>query len=192
MGLLDVLLGRTKQKRPNLDVLFAIPGAAYTMQAAMGLAPTGVGSVSYRSAEGPAARQARSDIDALMAADPASDVVGSRDEYDYTWITCHRTDDDLAALMTQLHAVNRTLADAGFGPALLCTAVGFSGDVDGNPRRLALVYLFQRGTVYPFAPTGRQGRDTALEMQVRAHLAGDIPIEPELGRWFPIWNAPVP
>jgi hypothetical protein len=52
------------------------------------------------------------------------------------------------------------------------------------------VYLFKRGTVYPFAPTGRDSRDTALELQLRAHLSDELPIESDLGRWFPIWDSP--
>ncbi|MFI8499925.1 hypothetical protein ACIGFK_15665 [Streptomyces sp. NPDC085524] len=54
------------------------------------------------------------------------------------------------------------------------------------------------GTFYPFAPlpaqTGTTGetckRDNAAELQIRALLADDLPIEPDLGRWFPVWGAP--
>lgn len=53
------------------------------------------------------------------------------------------------------------------------------------------MYLFKRGTFCPFAPTGESTRDTALEMQARAHLAGELPIEGDLSRWFPIWSTPV-
>ena len=53
-----------------------------------------------------------------------------------------------------------------------------------------MVYLYKRGTVYPFAPTGEHTRDTALELEVRAALRGELPIETDLGRWFPVWGAP--
>jgi len=52
VGFLDTLLGRTKPVQPNLDALFELPTAAVTLQAAMGLAPTGSGSVCFRAAEG--------------------------------------------------------------------------------------------------------------------------------------------
>ena len=190
MRFLDVLFGRTRPVKPNLDVLFAIPSAADTLQAALDLTPTGAGAVCFKHPEGAAAAAAQTDITALLTLEAATRVAVTRDEYAYTWVTCTRPDQDLPALVTDLHAVNTTLADAGFGPALLATVIGFT-TADHN-RRLGLVYLFKRGTVYPFAPTGSQTRDTALELQVRAELGADIPVEPDLARWFPIWGAPVP
>jgi hypothetical protein len=192
MGFLDMLLGRSKPVQPNLDVLFAIPSAAYTLQAALDLAPTGVGAVCFKAAEGAAAAQSEAEIRALLDLDPTLEVLVSQDEFGYTWVTCRQSTVDLSALVTGLHAVNAILSDAGFGPALLCTAVGFRAAAAAGSRRVGLVYLFKRGTVYPFAPTTGTKRDTPLEMQIRAALAGELPIEPELERWFPIWNAPVP
>ena len=188
MRLFDVLLGRSRPVQPNLDVLFAIPSAADTLQAALGLRPTGAGTVCFKHPEGSAATAAQSDIAALLTLDPATSVAVTRDSFGYTWVTCTQPEPDLPALVTDLHAVNTTLQDAGFGPTLLCTVIGFAG----QEHRLGLVYLFKRGTVYPFAPSGPQARDNAFELEVRAHLAGDIPVEPDLSRWFPIWDAPVP
>ena len=188
-----MLLGRTKPVPPKLDVLFAVPAAALTVQAGLGYAPTGAGAVCFKSAEGEVAEQAERDIRALLALDAGSEVTVRSDEYGFTWVTCRRDDADLTTLMTQLHGVNRTLDDAGFGPSLLCTVVGFERREDNGPRhRLGLVYLFKRGTVYPFAPTGGQHRDTTLELRVRAELTAELPVEPDLKRWFPIWDAPVP
>ena len=199
MGFLDTLLGRTKPIQPNLDVLFAVPAAALTVQAGLDFAPTGVGAVCFKAAEGAAAAQSQRDIRALLTLDPALEVSVSGDEFGFTWVTCRQSTVDLAGLVTGLHAVNATLADSGFGPALLCTVIGFASQhtdtdtgSDDTRRRLGLVYLFKRGTVYPFAPLGGKRRDTALEMQVRAALAGDLPIEADLERWFPIWDAPAP
>ncbi|MEU6643455.1 hypothetical protein ABZ863_12995 [Saccharomonospora sp. NPDC046836] len=192
MGLLDVLFGRTKPVQPNLDVLFSVPGAAYTLEAATGLASSGVGAVCFKPAEGGAAARTREEITELLGLEPGGSITVSDDEYGYTWITSRQTTVDVPALVTQLHAVNSTLADAGFGPSLLCTIIGFADTRDGGHRRLGLVYLFKRGTFYPFAPTGTQRRDTELELQVRGELSGELPIEEDLQRWFPIWSAPVP
>jgi hypothetical protein len=192
VGFLDALLGRTRPVQPDLDVLFAIPSAALTLQAALDLAPTGAGAVCFRSAEGAAAARSLSEIRALLHLDPALEVSVTRDEFGFTWVTCTQPTADLPALMTGLHAVNATLADAGLGPSLLCTVVGFSGSGAESPGRVGLVYLFQRGSVYPFAPTDGHRRDTALELQIRAVLTGELPVEPELQRWFPIWDGPVP
>jgi hypothetical protein len=190
MGFLDAILGRSKPVKPNLDVLFAVPAAGLTLQAELGLAPTGAGAVCFATAEGQSANEVREEALALLTAGPASRAIASQDQYGYTWITVNRTDRDLSGLVTDLHAINATLADSGYGPGLLCTVIGFAGEGDGDRRRVGLVYLFKRGTVYPFAPTGRDSRDTALELQLRAHLSDELPIESDLGRWFPIWDSP--
>ena len=56
--------------------------------------------------------------------------------------------------------------------------------------RSALVYLYKRGTFYPFAPDGDERRDNALELQVRGVVAQDVPVEPDLTKWLAIWGAP--
>jgi hypothetical protein len=66
---------------------------------------------------------------------------------------------------------------------------GFS-DPSGQ-RRCHLVYLYKRGTFYPFAPLEGERRDNELELQVRGALGSDLPIEPELARWFALWGIPL-
>jgi len=192
MRLLDILLGRTRPVPPDLDVLFAVPSAAYTLQAAFGFEPTGVGAVCFKPAEGAASQQSQQDIRELLALDRTIEVSVTRDEFGFTWVTCRQSTVDVSALVTVLHAANATLADAGFGSSLLCTVIAFAKRDDAGSHRLGLVYLFKRGTFYPFAPTAGRARDTAVEMRVRAQLGDELPIEPDLARWFPVWDAPVP
>ncbi|HEY9523848.1 MAG TPA: hypothetical protein VIR33_11465 [Thermopolyspora sp.] len=187
MGWLDVLLGRSKPAKPDLDALFALPSAAITLQAATGFAPAGMGSVCFRSAEGGAFATLEKDIRALLDSDQGPAVEQSRDSYGYTWLVVRHPVEDVGGLVTDLHAVNSSLESAGFGPSLLCSLVTFT---DPSDRRLAVVYLYKQGTFYPFAPTGGQHRDNSLELQVRGALAGELKIEPDLGRWFPLWGAP--
>ncbi|MFF1747502.1 PspA-associated protein PspAB [Streptomyces mirabilis] len=192
MGFLDILLGRTKAVAPDLDQLFGLPSAALTLQAAAGFTPTGTGAVCFASVEGGAFAQAHQEVQELLDADAertGPPVEVSRDEYGYSWLVSRREPDDLPALVSDLHAVNSALEGSGFGPQLLCSVAGFQ---DTGQRRLGLVYLYKRGTFYPFAPlTGEaQRRDNALELQVKAALADDLRIEQDLSRWFPIWGAP--
>lgn len=187
------LLGRSTPPEAGLDALFALPGAALTLESATGLRPTGVGSVAFRAAEGAASAGTVADAEQLLAADDAPAVDRTVDSFGFTWLVVRRDPDDadgidgIAGLVTDLHAVNSTLVDNGFGPSLLCSLAGFA---DGSGRRLALVYLFKRGTFYPFAPTGAQQRDSAFELQVRGALGADLPVESDLSRWFPLWGAP--
>ncbi|MFI9720919.1 hypothetical protein ACIHFE_14900 [Streptomyces sp. NPDC052396] len=199
MGLLDVILGRSKPVRPDLDRLFALPSAALTLEAGAGFRPTGLGSVCFASVEGGAFEGLRQEVGELLDAglrqDPqhaGAPVEFSRDDYGYTWLLSRHPAEDTAGLVNDLHAVNTLLQEGGFGPQLLCSLMGFR-DAGGRP--LALVYLYKRGTFYPFAPLPdgpdrRDRRDNGLELQVRALLGGDLRIEPDLARWFPVWGAP--
>ena len=186
MGLLDTILGRSKPVKPDLDALFALPSAAVTLQASLGLRPTGVGSVCVKPAEGGGYAGLRQQIDELLAADNDK-YDETKDSFGFSWITRSGSPDDLPDLVTDLHAVNSSLADAGFGPALLCTLVVFN---DGSSPAIGLVYLYKRGTWYPFAPTGPDKRDNSRELAVRAALGDDLKIEADLSRWFPVWGAP--
>lgn len=191
MGLLDILLGRTKPVAPDLDRLFALPSAAITLEAGAGFTPTGTGAVCFATVEGGAFTQAHREVQALLDAD--TDRTGEpvelrRDEYGYSWLVSRRAPDRLTDLVNDLHAVNSAMEANGFGPQLLCSVAGFR---DEGGRRLALVYLYKRGTFYPMCPLpGRHKRDNALELQVAALLKNDLRIEEDLSRWFPVWGAP--
>ncbi|MCW2766407.1 MAG: hypothetical protein JWO11_2366 [Nocardioides sp.] len=188
MGFWDALAGRTRPKQANLDSLFLLPSAAITLQAAIGLQPTGDGSVCYRAAAGAAFHETQDDVVELLRAAPeAPDVTVSRDEFGYTWLALHHDPSDIAGLCTDLHAVNTTLEAQGFGPGLLCSLVPFA---DPSGRRVGLVYLYKQGTFYPFAPTGPQQRDNLLELEVRDVLSGELPIDSDLNRWLAVWGAP--
>jgi hypothetical protein len=192
MGLLDILLGRTKPALPDLDQLFALPSAAVTLEAAAGFRPTGQGAVCFATVEGAAFEQTHREVQALLDADAergGSPVELSEDSYGYSWLVSRRAPDQLPELVNDLHAVNSAMEVNGFGPQLLCSLAGFRDDAD---HRLALVYLYKRGTFFPFAPLPGQAkrRDNALELRVKAALSNDLRIEQDLGRWFPVWGAP--
>jgi len=187
MGFLDSVLGRRKAVGPNLDALFALPNAAITLQVSLDLVPSGLGSVAFRAPEGRAFADVESQVRDLLDADAGPPVQLAVDGFGFTWLVVSTTPADVPAIVTDLHAVNTSLVEAGFGPQLLCSQVSFRGPDD---RTVSLVYLYKRGTFYPFAPTGEDSRDNVLELQVRDLLAGELPLEPELSRWFAIWGAP--
>ncbi|MFR9674298.1 PspA-associated protein PspAB [Streptomyces sp. TR06-5] len=196
MGFLDALLGRSKPVRPDLDRLFALPAAAVTLRAGADLLPTGVGSVCFASVEGGGFTRLRREVRDLLDSDRAhgeDPVRFSRDQYGYTWLLARHPPEDLPSLVNDLHAVNTLLSETGFGPQLLCSLVGFRPVEDhtgSGAHPLALVYLYKRGTFYPFAPLPGEKRATALELRVRGLLEDDLSIEPDLSRWFPVWGAP--
>jgi hypothetical protein len=181
MGLLDVLLGRSKPVKPDLDQLFGLTSAALTLRAASELRPTGLGSVCFAAVEGGAFTEIQQDLHTLLSTE------SSRDSFGYTWLLSRHDPEDMTGLVTDLHAINSTLEQQGFGPQLLCSLVGFK---DSEGRSLALVYLYKRGSFYPFAPQPGEKRDNSLELQVKALVRDDLRLEEDLSRWFPVWGAP--
>ena len=189
MGLLEALFGRSKPAKPDLDQLFAVPSAAITLEAVAGFTSTGMGAVCFKALEGGSFARLETDIAALLDADGGTAVQRSQDEFGFTWLLVRGDPTDQAGLVTDLHAINSTLENDGYGPALLCSLLTFA---DAAGRRLALVYLYKRGTFYPFAPVpgAARQRDTALELQVRGQLGEDLRLETDTSRWFPVWGAP--
>lgn len=193
MGFLDALRGRREPARPNLDALFALPSAAITLQVDLGFTPTGVGSVCFRAPEGKAFADLESEVRELLDADGGPQVEAFADEFGFDWLTIRTDPPDLGAVVTDAHAVNTSLVQAGFGPQLLCSLFIFAGPTG---EKVGLVYLFKRGTFYPFIPAatanqaGDKVRNNVLELQVRDKLTGELPMEADLSRWFALWDAP--
>ncbi|HLI16305.1 MAG TPA: hypothetical protein VKV23_09675 [Acidimicrobiales bacterium] len=197
MGLLDVLLGRTKPAKPNLDRLFGLPGARVTLEATEGLVPTGSAGVCFKPVAGQAFGQTEAEIGQLLSLEDAEEgalrLTKESDQYGYRWLVLRA--DDFDTLVTRVHVANSTLEEHGYGPQLLCSVFAFARP-PGAPAaeaagRVYLVYLYKRGTFYPFVPLDGERRDNEAELRLKAELGEDLAIEPELDRWFPIWDLPV-
>ena len=149
MGLLDTILGRTKPVRANLDALFALPTAALTLQSAGGLVSSGHAGVCWKPAAGQAAADAQKEVAELVGEGFTQTV----DSFDYGWLLIDDPS-DFEELVTKVHMANATLQENGWGPQLLCSVFGFvpGPDAPGDAKAFRLVYLFKRGTFYPFAP----------------------------------------
>jgi PspA associated protein B len=187
VGLLDVLRGQRAPKRAELDALFAIGGAAMTLEAGLGILPTGRGGVCFKRIDALRFDALVRDIEELLrAAAPESGTTIDRrsDEHGFDWVVVE--DPDVDDLATTIHMVSLSLEEQGLSERLLCALFGFraaDGPVD-------LVYSYKRGTFYPFAQRPGRERDNVLELRLQRALASDLPIEPELERWYPLWDAP--
>jgi PspA associated protein B len=187
---LDALLGRSRPKQAKLDALFGVTGAAITLEAAAGMRATGQAAVCFKPASGQGFAAASEELHGLLELaikEAGSTLRITDDSYGYRWVVL--ADPEMEDLVTAAHLVNSTLEQYGFGPQLLCSVFGFTEG--GSGRRVYLVYLYKRGTFYPFAPLGGERRDNELELRVKATLAGDLPVEPELSRWFALWGLPL-
>ena len=198
MGFLDALLGRSKPAKADLDRLFGLPGAAVTLQASEGLVSSGQAAVCFKPAVGPAFSATEDELTALLGDDggapgTTTTVREDTDTYGYRWVVVEAAGVD--DLVTRVHFVNSTLEAHGYGPQLLCSVFAFHPEGGAHAaaagRATYLVYLFKRGSFYPFVPAGREQRDNEAELRLKAVLGGDLAIEAELDRWFPLWELPI-
>lgn len=123
---------------------------------------------------------------------PAGGGLGqAEDSYGFQWLLL--SDPDIDQLVTRVHLINTTLTENGWGPQLLCSVFRFvpGPEAAAGSSPLFLVYLYKRGTFYPFAPNGKESRDNELELRIRAMIGDDLPVEQDVGRWFPLWELPV-
>ena len=193
MGLGDVLFGRKKLKEPAADRLFAITTAAVTLDVDCSLKPAGVGAVIFKPLSAGEFAQADVDIEELLqgvAKESGSTLDRQKDPYGFEWVVIH--DPDLEDQVTAVHAVASELQARGFGGQLLAAAFRFDGRGFGDDKPVYWIYGFKRGTWWPFIPTGDgQNRDNATELELKAKLEPELPIEPDLTRWLGLFDAPI-
>jgi hypothetical protein len=185
LGFFDSLLGRTKVQKPTLEKLFAISTAQITLDTGLGLQPAQKAAICFKPMASARFRESGKEIEDMVGLafkDEGTKVEQSTDSFGYEWITL--TDKDFEDLVTTIHVAAQSMTDEGFGEQLLCAVFAFSDNV-------RFIYNFKRGLFYPFVPAGDQKRDSSRELQLQGKLEHELPIDPELERWFPLWDAPV-
>jgi hypothetical protein len=189
VGLTDVLFGRKKLKEPAADKLFALTTAAVSLEMECGLKPAGVAAVIFKPMSAGEFSQADADIEELLqtvAQGAGSKLERKKDSYGFEWVIVR--DPDLEDQVTAVHAVASELQAKGFGGQLLAAAFRF--DDGGKP--VYWIYGFKRGTWWPFVPLGaKQERDNARELELKAKLEKELPIEQDLSRWLALYDAPI-
>ena len=189
MGLRDALLGRKGLKKAKREALFALPAAAVTMDVEVGLKPEGVAAVIFKPLSAGEFVRAENEMQELLelaARESSSKIERTTDSYGYEWLVVR--DDDFEDLVTTIHLVGSELASRGFGEQLLAAAFKFRG----GKHPVLWIYGYKRGAFWPFVPTGEgQERDNAEELELKAKLEKELPIEPDLSRWFGLFGAPL-
>ena len=189
MGLRDVLFGKKKLSAPSAERLFALTTAAVTLDTELGLKTSGAGAVSFKPLSAGDFVRARSDLQQLLesvAAESGSKLEQRDDSFGFSWIVVR--DPDLEDQVTAVHAVASGLEETGFGEQLLAAVFRF----EGGKHPVYLVYGYKRGAFWPFVPTGDgQNRDNAEELELKAKLEKELPIEPDLTKWLALYDAPI-
>jgi hypothetical protein len=189
VGLIDALLGgRRKLKGPAPDRLFAIVTAQVTLETGLGIAHKGVAGIVFQPLATADFESIAKETDELLhgtAEDTGTAVETADDEFGYRWLVLR--DQDFEDLVVSLNTVSTQLQGGGYGDRLLACVFAF--EEKGRP--LYLIYNFKRGGFYPFVPSGEKARDSERELRLKAQLAGELPFEEDLARWFPLWEIPL-
>jgi hypothetical protein len=190
MGLLDTLLGRRKIKGPAPDRLFAIATAQVTLSTSLDISSRGKAAIVFQPLSTGDFERVATEIEELVRAtgeETGTTVETSLDSFGYRWFVL--SDDDVEDLAVGVNAVNDALAVGGYADRVLAAVFAFQ-DAGGKP--VYFIYNYKRGKWYPFVPAGgEQQRSTERELQLKAQLGADLPFEPELERWFPLWGIPI-
>ena len=191
MGFLDVLTGRRKLAGPAPDRLFAISTAYVTFETALGITSRGRAAIVFQplpTADFESIVRDMEEVVRATAADSGTQVESSDDSYGFRWLVLRGKDFD--DLVVGINAVSGALETGGYGDRVLCAVFAFEEE---NKRPLYWIYNYKRGSFYPFVPAGggAQQRDNQRELRLKAQVGSELPIEPELERWFPLWGAPI-
>jgi len=183
------MFGKKKLAGPARERLFALSTAAVTLQTELGLRTAGAGAVCFKPLSAGDFVRVENDLQQLLdsvAADSGSRLERREDKFGFTWIVVR--DPDLEDQITAVHAVAQGLEEQGFGPQLLAAVFRF----DGGKHPVYWIYGYKRGAFWPFVPTGEdQARDNAEELELKAKLEPELPVEQDLTRWFGVFDAPV-
>jgi hypothetical protein len=199
VGLRDILTGRHTVKGPAPDRLFAISTAYITLQTEHQIDPAGTAAIVFQAlatSEFEATLREMEEVVKATGGESGTTVSTEDDSYGYRWMVLRNPPDtpSVEDLAVGINAVSSSIETAGHGERLLCAVFAFA---DAQKRRVYFIYNYKRGYWYPFVPGGgrdsdqSQARLTERELQLKAQMASDLPIEPELERWFPLWGIPI-
>jgi hypothetical protein len=195
VGLRDILTGRHEVKGPAPDRLFAIATAYVTLQSEHQIEPAGSAAIVFQALATSEFEATLRDMEEVVKAtggDSGTSVSTEDDSYGYRWMILRNragapSVEDLAV---GINAVSSSIETAGHGERLLCAVFAFA---DAQKRRIYFIYNYKRGFWYPFVPDPQnpQQRLTERELQLKAQMGSELPMEPELERWFPLWGIPI-
>ncbi|HEY2632016.1 MAG TPA: hypothetical protein VGI26_06510 [Solirubrobacteraceae bacterium] len=189
MSLKDILTGRHQVKGPAPDHLFAISTAYIALQAEHDIAPGGAAAIVFQALQTSEFEGVIKEMEEVVVATGSENdtqVHTEDDKFGYRWMVLK--DGSIEDLAVGINAVSGSIETAGHGERLLCAVFAFE---DAKSRSVYFIYNYKRGYWYPFVPASGSERSTERELQLKAQMASELPIEPELERWFPLWGIPI-
>ena len=191
MGLLDALVGRRAVKGPAArERLFALSTAYVTLETEQQITSSGVAGIVFQplaTSDFAAMVKDMEEVVKATASEMGASAESQDDSYGFRWLIV-RDKGAVEDLVVTINGVSTAIEEGGYGERLLCAVFAFK---DAKGAAINFIYNYKRGSWYPFVPAGgEQQRSTERELQLKAQIGGELPIEPELERWFPLWGIP--
>jgi hypothetical protein len=190
VGFRDIITGKRKIAGPAPDRLFAMSTAYVTLQTSLSISSRGSAAIVFQplsTADFESIVKEMEEVVRATAADSATTVDSQDDSYGFRWLVLRG--EDFEALVVGINAISSALEAGGYGERVLCAVFAFE---DERHRPLYWIYNYKRGAFYPFVPAGgAEQRDSERELVLRAQIGAELPVEAELGRWFPLWGIPI-
>jgi hypothetical protein len=164
-----------------------------TLQTECSLTPAGDSALIFKPLSAGEFASTENDAEELLrgvAKGQGSEIDRKTDSFGFEWVIVRdpQLDDQVAGV----HALASELDEHGFGGQLLAAAFKFEGGTFGNGHPVYWIYGFKTGTWWPFIPTGeKQERDNAQELELKAKLEKELPVEPDLSKWLGLFDAPI-
>lgn len=182
------LFGRGRRKGAAGDRLTALSTARVTLEGELGLKPSGVAAVCFKPLSSGEFVRAENDLQEVLdavAVESQSRIERRSDDFGFEWLVVR--DRDFEALVTTVSLIGAELQKRGFGPQLLAAIF----ELKGGKQPVYFIYGYKSGTFWPFVPTGEKERDNDRELELKAKLEGELPIEPDLSNWLALYDAPL-
>lgn len=189
MGFRDMInsmLGRSRMPEAKTERLFAISTAVVTMEMNLNLKPSSVAGICFKSMEMAKYNTVKEEIEQLLkfsTKETGTYFNIEKDEYNFLWVVLK--DNDFEDLVTNIHMISQTLIEQGFGKHILCAVYRFESN---GP--VYWIYNFKQGSYYPFAPQGKSNRNNSMEFRLKSLMEKELPIEKDVGKWYPLWSMP--
>jgi len=190
MGLFDILTVIFKVTATAESRLFAMTTAAVTLEMSLELKSSGKAAIVFQPLETADFTGIVRDMEEVLRGtgdDTGTQVDKTDDSFGYRWMVL--SDEDFEDLVVGINVVSQALQDGGYGERVLCAVFSFR---DAGDKPVYWIYNYKRGSYYPFVPAdGAQRRDSERELRLKAQIGHELPVEPELERWFPLWGIPI-
>jgi hypothetical protein len=191
VGFFDVITGKRKLAKPAPDRLFAMTTAYVTFDTELDLVSRGKAAIVFQALATADFTRIVKDMEEVLQAqgsETGTTIETTDDEFGYRWMVLK--DPDFEDLVVGINAVSTAIEAGGYGERILAAVFAFEERESKRP--VYWIYNYKRGAFYPFVPAGTgKSRDNESELRLKARMGPELPIEPELERWFPLWGTPI-